>query len=99
MDDIRPRRAPWASPEGKPVYLVTEDDGKLARLADSMESAQLHDAAVVLDHSLSVLGNFDTPEAELRCVGERLAECLTNTLRVAQPGRTLTQGDGRGEAR
>jgi hypothetical protein len=83
------RLLPWPDPEGLPAYLAPGDgNGTLARMADSIEDAQLHDAAIVLDHSLYVLGNDTAPETELRFVAQRLAECLTNTLRVA-----LCRGD------
>jgi sugar phosphate isomerase/epimerase len=79
------RLLPWTGPEGQPVFLAPgSEGGALARLADSMEAAQLRDAAIVLDHSQSVLSNPDASETETRFVAERLSECLFNALRVAE---------------
>jgi hypothetical protein len=86
VDDAR--LLPWPTPDGEPTCLAPDSDGEsLARLADEVEHAHLHDAVIVLDHSLYVLGNDNAPETELRFVAERLAECLTNALRVwPRPG-------------
>ncbi|RKN41166.1 hypothetical protein D7294_15655 [Streptomyces hoynatensis] len=68
--------------------------GMLARIADSLEGAQLHDAAIVLDHSLAVLANGGATDHELRFAAERLSECLHNALNVAESrGMRLHQGD------
>jgi hypothetical protein len=95
------RLLPWPDPEGRPAYLAPgSNNGTLARLADSVEADQLHDAAIVLDHSLYVLGNDAAPETELRFVAERLAECLTNALHVAHSrGERLTPNAGQEETR
>lgn len=94
------RLLPWLDSEGRPAFLAPgSEGGTLARLADSLEGAQLHDAAIVLDHSLAVLANSGASDHELRFVAERLAECLHNALNVAESrGMRLHQDDnGAGE--
>ncbi|MFR9723205.1 hypothetical protein ACL02R_07505 [Streptomyces sp. MS19] len=94
------RLLPWRDGEGRPAHLAPGNEGgTLARLADSLEGAQLHDAAIVLDHSLAVLANGGAADHELRFVAERLSECLHNALNVAESrGLRLHQDDnGAGE--
>ncbi|WP_405880705.1 hypothetical protein OG762_20215 [Streptomyces sp. NBC_01136] len=81
-----PRLLPWPSPDGKPCYLVTDDSGGgyLSRLADELEAAQLATAADVLDLARPLLDDPASPYTEVRYVGLRLAECLTDALRVAE---------------
>ncbi|MET7481005.1 hypothetical protein ABZT17_42705 [Streptomyces sp. NPDC005648] len=80
-----PRLLPWPSPDGKPCYLVTDDNGShLSRLADDLEAAQLATAAEVLDLARPLLDSRSSPYTEVRNVGLWLAACLTDTLRVAE---------------
>ncbi|WP_320773739.1 hypothetical protein [Streptomyces sp. CRN 30] len=89
-DDSRPastpRLLPWPSPDGRACYLVTGEDGggRLARLADDMEAMQLRTAGDVLGLARPLLDEPDSPSTELRYAGLRLAECLTDVLRVAE---------------
>lgn len=86
MEPITPRRLlPWPSPEGNPCYLVAgSEGGYLSRLADDMETAQLAMGADVLSHARKVLDDPMSPQAEVRYAGVRLAECLSDALRVAE---------------
>ncbi|MFI7296782.1 hypothetical protein [Streptomyces sp. NPDC050121] len=80
-----PRLLPWPSPEGKPCYLVTEDKGsRLSRLADDLEAVQLATGSAVLGLARQVLDDSASPYTEVRYAGIRLAECLTDALRVAE---------------
>ncbi|WP_181801665.1 hypothetical protein [Streptomyces shenzhenensis] len=79
------RLLPWPNPEGKPCYLVTDrDGGYLSRLADGMEATQLATGTDVLAHARRVLDDPMSPYTEVRYAGIRLAECLTDALRVAE---------------
>ncbi|MFD5537269.1 hypothetical protein ACFWIJ_05270 [Streptomyces sp. NPDC127079] len=79
------RLLPWPTPEGKPCYLVTANSGSyLSCLADDMEATQLATGTDVLAHARQVLDDPMSPYAEVRYAGIRLAECLTDALRVAE---------------
>ncbi|WP_217240426.1 hypothetical protein [Streptomyces sp. AC555_RSS877] len=80
-----PRLLPWPTPEGNPCYLVTDDSGsRLSRLADDLEDTQLSTGADVLGLARAVLDDPTSPYTEVRYAGLRLAECLTDALRVAE---------------
>ncbi|MFF4313937.1 hypothetical protein ACWDFR_27365 [Streptomyces sp. 900105755] len=85
------RLLPWPTPEGKPCYLVTDNSGSyLSRLADDMEATQLATGTDVLAHARQLLDDPMSPYAEVRYAGIRLAECLTDALRIAESrGRRL----------
>ncbi|MFI8948177.1 hypothetical protein ACIGO6_16905 [Streptomyces sp. NPDC053750] len=91
-----PRLLPWSGPEGKPCYLITDDDGgPVSRLADTTEVTQLGMGAELLAHARELLPS--TPRGELHYLAERLAECLANALRVAESrGRRLEAIDSAG---
>ncbi|MFB6875924.1 hypothetical protein [Streptomyces sp. NPDC056323] len=79
------RTSPWLSPEGKPCFLVADDQSShISRLADEMEAVQLDMGAEILDHAREVLGDTMSPYSEVRYAGIRLAECLSDALRVAE---------------
>lgn len=79
------RLLPWPSPDGKPCYLSTDGNGGyLSRLADDMEAVQLATATDVLGLARKVLDDPASPYTEVRYAGLRLAECLTDALRVAE---------------
>ncbi|CAL9495964.1 hypothetical protein [Streptomyces sp. enrichment culture] len=84
-----PRLLPWAGAEGKPAYLITDDDrGPVSRLADTTESIQLAMGAELLAHAHDLLPR--APQGELRYLAERLTEALADALRVAESrGRRL----------
>ncbi|GAA4316688.1 hypothetical protein GCM10023086_39290 [Streptomyces venetus] len=80
-----PRLLPWPSPDGNPCYLVTDDDGSyVSRLADELEATQLATGTEVLGLARMVLDDPASPYTEVRYAGLRLAECLTDALRVAE---------------
>ncbi|MFC9679050.1 hypothetical protein [Streptomyces sp. NPDC056948] len=80
-----PRLLPWSSPDGNPCYLVTDDDGSyLSRLADDLEAVQLATGTDVLGLARKVLDDPASPRTEVRFASLRLAECLTDALRVAE---------------
>ena len=80
-----PRLLPWATDDGKPCLLSTDDEsGYVSRLADQMESVQLGMGAEVLKHAREVLNDPKAANRELRYAGARLAECLRDALRVAE---------------
>ncbi|MEU9190089.1 hypothetical protein AB0D14_37275 [Streptomyces sp. NPDC048484] len=79
-----PRLLPWPSPDGKPCYLVTDGGGYLSHLADDLEAVLLATGADVLALARPLLDNPVSPNTEIRFAGLRLAECLTDALRVAE---------------
>ncbi|WP_406148247.1 hypothetical protein [Streptomyces sp. NBC_01012] len=80
-----PRLLPWPSPDGKPCFLVTDDENShLSQVADETEATQLGAGAEVLGNALTVLGDVMSPYSEVRYAGIRLAECLGDALRVAE---------------
>ncbi|MER7178289.1 hypothetical protein ABT404_02135 [Streptomyces hyaluromycini] len=90
------RLLPWSTPEGKPCYLDTDNNGGyLSRLADNLEAAQLATGTDVLRRARQVLDDPMSPYTEVRYVGIRLAECLTDALRVAESrgGRLVAPDD------
>ncbi|MDX2548749.1 hypothetical protein ACOT81_25030 [Streptomyces sp. WI04-05B] len=93
-----PRLLPWPSPEGKPCYLVADDHGsRLSRLADDLEAVQLASGADVLELARDVLDDPASPYTEVRYAGIRLAECLTDALRVDESrGMRLPAQDAEG---
>lgn len=85
-----PRLLPWAGAEGKPCYLVADDDrdGPVSRLADATESVQLGMGRQLLDYAREMLP--DSPDGELRFLAECLVRSLGDVLRVAESrGRRL----------
>ncbi|QOV37001.1 hypothetical protein IM697_00545 [Streptomyces ferrugineus] len=95
------RLLPWTSPESKPCFLATDSEGGyLSRLADRMEAVQLATAADVLACARKVLDDPMSPHTEVRYAGIRLAECLSDALRVAESrGLRLSDDTGSGGAR
>ena len=93
------RLLPWPSLDGKPCYLVADDNGGgyLSRLADDLEATQLATAADVLGLARPLLDDPASPYTEVRYAGLRLAECLTDALRVAESrGMRLPEPDAEG---
>lgn len=85
MTSVSPRLLPWPSPGGNPCYLVTDSGGGyVSRLADQLEATQLAMGADVLGLARTVLDDPTSPYTEVRYAGLRLAECLTDALRVAE---------------
>ncbi|MEU6755034.1 hypothetical protein [Streptomyces sp. NPDC046685] len=79
------RLLPWPSSEGKPCYLATDaNGGYLSRLADEAEAEQIATGSEVLSHAHEVLRDPLAPRSEVHYAAIRLAECLTDALRVAE---------------
>ncbi|MFE9178626.1 hypothetical protein ACFYN5_20560 [Streptomyces sp. NPDC007126] len=87
-----PRLLPWSGAEGKPCYLITDDDGPVSRLADTTESTQLGMGAELLAHARGLLPR--APHGELRYLAERLTEALADALRVAESRGRRIRGLG-----
>ncbi|MFD7705816.1 hypothetical protein ACFV6E_15750 [Streptomyces sp. NPDC059785] len=79
------RLLPWSGPDGKPAFLSTDDEGGfLSRVADEAEAAQLAAAEQVLGLVGQLVSEAGVGPGELRYAVRRLAECLTDALRVAE---------------
>ncbi|WLW52545.1 hypothetical protein [Streptomyces sp. YU58] len=99
-DAPAPRLLPWLSADGNPCYLLTDHNGSyLSRLADDLEAVQLTTGTDILGLARSVLDDPTSPYTEVRYAGLRLAECLTDALRIAESrGLRLPEPGGPGEA-
>ncbi|WP_030897663.1 hypothetical protein [Streptomyces sp. NRRL S-474] len=78
------RLLPWASPEGKPCYLLTDGSGRLSRAADAIENAQLGMADALLDHAADMLEDQRVTTGQLRFLLARMSEALTDVRRIAE---------------
>ncbi|MFH8724469.1 hypothetical protein [Streptomyces termitum] len=85
------RLLPWSGPDGKPCFLSTDDDSsRLSRLADTLETTYLDQAAEVLDHAIKLLSLPESDPVDLRAASADLTEALGQVLRVAESrGRRL----------
>ena len=98
-DSLHARLLPWARPDGRPCYLQTDGHGYVSRLADEMEAVQLSMGAEVLDCAKPIIAAAGSTVAELRFTAVRLAECLTDALRVAESrGMRLRCGEAAAES-
>ncbi|GAA2661902.1 hypothetical protein [Streptomyces vastus] len=85
MDGISEvRLLPWAGPEGKRCYLLTNGTGCLSRIADTIESVQLEMADDLLDHAADMLADHRATPAQLRFLLARMTEALTDVHRIAE---------------
>ncbi|MGJ5896851.1 hypothetical protein DF268_18975 [Streptomyces sp. V2] len=94
--DPKLRLLPWTTLDGRPCYLSPDPSGKgrITRLADEIEATQMDTAVEVLGHAKVLLDDPDSAPREVRFAGRRLAECLRDTVRVAESrGRRLGVGD------
>lgn len=110
MSTVEPtpaRRLPWDSPEGKPLYLVTDPakPSPLSLLADKIESDQIRNAEHVLKQATQSDHILTAPASEVRWVLARTCECLADVLRIAESrhariplAELLGSPDDRGEA-
>jgi hypothetical protein len=78
------RLLPWASPEGKRCYLVTDGTGYLSRVADTVENVQLGMAVDLLDHAADMLADRRATSAQLRFLLARMSEALADVHRIAE---------------
>ncbi|GGY95791.1 hypothetical protein [Streptomyces poonensis] len=80
-----PRLLPWATPEGKPCYLLTDEQGgPLSRRADALEASQIEMGHRLLGHSDALVGDPQVGAPELRYLSARLTEALRDSLRIAE---------------
>ncbi|MFH8476703.1 hypothetical protein [Streptomyces sp. NPDC018000] len=84
LDATCARLLPWARPDGGPCYLRTDGHGYVSRVADQMEVVQLGMGAEVLDCARPIIAADGATAKELRFTAVRLAECLTDALRIAE---------------
>lgn len=77
------RLLPWASPEGKPCYLVGGGTGYVSRLADDMEAAQLEISSDLIKQAHQFLAERAWTPGELHLLAVQLSETLANTHRIA----------------
>ncbi|MDX2948138.1 hypothetical protein [Streptomyces caniscabiei] len=64
--------------------MTDRNGGHVSRVADALEATQLATGTDVLDLARAVLDDPASPYTEVRYAGIRLAECLTDALRVAE---------------
>ncbi|MFC7975058.1 hypothetical protein ACPCSP_10325 [Streptomyces cinereoruber] len=103
VSEHRARLLPWTTGDGKSCLLSTDSTGGyVSRLADETEAAQLALAEEVLKEAREVLGDSLSTYTNVRYAGIRLADCLTDVLRVAESrGLRLPEpdaGEGGGDA-
>ncbi|MEU2428633.1 hypothetical protein ABZ611_03780 [Streptomyces sp. NPDC007861] len=85
VENRQARLLPWSGPEGKPCYLVTDEEGgPVSRVADGVESVQLGMGRQLILHSEALLENCGAGAPELRYLAARLTESLRDVLRVAE---------------
>lgn len=84
MSDLIARLLPWSSPEGRPCFLVSDGDGRVARVADAIEAAQLALAAELVEEARCVLGGRAWTAGELQLLAVELTEALADVHRVAE---------------
>ncbi|MEU0196841.1 MULTISPECIES: hypothetical protein [unclassified Streptomyces] len=91
------RLLPWASPEGRPCYLVGDGTGYVSRLADEIEDMQLGMAGELLGHASELLAERRVTSVELHYLARRLTESLRDVKRIAESrGGRLVRGPGHG---
>lgn len=78
------RLLPWATPEGKPCYLVGDGTGRVSRLAGNMEVMQLGVAAELIEEAKFVLEERRWTPGELHLLAVQLTESLCAVYRVAE---------------
>ncbi|MFE7750383.1 hypothetical protein [Streptomyces sp. NPDC057428] len=90
------RLLPWTTTSGDPCYLLGDGAGKVSRMADRVEAAQLSMAGELLGHAADILADRRSTSVQVHYLACRLAESLGDVRRVAESrGRRL--GDASGE--
>lgn len=85
MADLPPRLLPWASPEGNPCWLSTDDpDSLMSRLADDVEDEQIECGEQVWAGARAVLADRAAGERAVRFALTRATESLGDLLRIAR---------------
>jgi len=87
-DGRGPRLLPWSG-DGRSCFLVSDGDTEsvVSRIADHVEEAQLQIGMELLEQAAKTLADPMTPHVEVRYMAVRLAECLTDAVRVAESRR------------
>ncbi|GAA3186192.1 hypothetical protein [Streptomyces ramulosus] len=98
------RLLPWASPDGKPCYLIGgTGTGYVSRLADRMEAEQMESAAVLIGEARRVLAACAWTPGEIHLLAYDLNAALTEVHRVSESRgarlqqRTEGEDDGGGD--
>lgn len=79
------RLLPWTTADGRTCYLSAAiRDSRMSRMADELEAELLGSAAYVLEAAKSLLDEPGAGRRELRFAGVRLAEALSDALRIAE---------------
>ncbi|MDT0309274.1 hypothetical protein RM780_20250 [Streptomyces sp. DSM 44917] len=87
---------PWPGADGAPAFLAPDAAGRLTQLADEVEAAQLGTATEVLRYARALITEPGVTARELQFAALRLAECLTDALRIAESrGARLADGGAR----
>ncbi|MGW2021957.1 hypothetical protein [Streptomyces decoyicus] len=84
MTDPVARLLPWAGPEGKPCFLVSDGTGYVSRVADSIEAAQLGAAADLTEEALRVLAECTWTPGEIHLLAVELTASLIDVRRIAE---------------
>ncbi|MFI5659716.1 hypothetical protein [Streptomyces sp. NPDC051684] len=101
-------RLPWTAPDGKACYVVRDSpdvpdgpQGPVTRRTTVYAEAQLSMAEQLVGHAEALLSAGTSDRDELRYVGRRLVECLTDVVRLAREDTRvarLTAGSGQTSA-
>ncbi|MFF3764965.1 hypothetical protein ACFYYR_12890 [Streptomyces sp. NPDC001922] len=78
------RLLPWPTPDGRPCYLSSDGNGRVAELADRVEEMQLRTGGEILGHARRMLSDPAVPTREFRFLSARLAEALHDALRISE---------------
>ncbi|NBE50623.1 hypothetical protein GUY60_04120 [Streptomyces sp. YC537] len=79
------RLLPWATPDGKPCFLTSDDaDSYVNKVADNIESIQLAMGSDLLDHAADLLADRKATPDQLHFLLARMTEALSDALRVAE---------------
>ncbi|MCZ1015691.1 hypothetical protein [Streptomyces noursei] len=84
MTDAIPRLLPWSSLDGKPCFVVGDGTGRVSRMADDIEEAQLVLAGGLIADARRLLDARSWTSGELHLLTVELTESLTEVRRVAK---------------
>lgn len=79
------RLLPWTTTDDRPCLLITDGaGGPVSDLADGIEEMQLDIGEELLRHARAMHADPKVPDREFRFLSRRLAEALSDALRVAR---------------
>lgn len=78
------RLLPWATPDGRPCFLLGDGRGYVSRVADNVEGVQLAMAHDLLDHAEDILGDAAATAPQVHFLAARLTEALRDVHRIAE---------------